>query len=116
MYSYRQTMSNRARAALEHDIAAGAALYDRSRTLPGVLPLMAGQCDGPEPDTTKRIVRRLADALRRERRLGRAGHWTYDLNRHIALAQAFKAESDALRQAGGRRAPPPKEKAARRRP
>lgn len=97
MFSYSQTMRSRARAALEGDIAAGAALYERAKILPRVLPMMAGQCAGPEPETTKRIVRRLADALRRERRLGRAGHWTYDLNRHIALAQAWKAESDALR-------------------
>ncbi len=34
-----------------------------------------------------------------ERRLGRAGHWTYDLNRHMALAQAWKAETEALRTA-----------------
>lgn len=34
---------------------------------------------------------RIAKALREERRRGRQGHWGYDLNRHLALAQAFCA-------------------------
>jgi hypothetical protein len=95
--SYTPHMRRRAGEAIEADVARGAALYNRARNLPRVLPLMTGRCEGPEPDTTRLIVQRLADALRRERRLGRAGHWTYDLNRHMALAQAWKAESDALR-------------------
>lgn len=28
---------------------------------------------------------------------GRAGHWSYDLNRHLALVEALKAERGALR-------------------
>ena len=107
-YSYCDDIQRRARAAVEADVAGGAALYERARSLPRVLPLMPSECAGPEPQTTRAIVRRLADALRRERRLGRAGHWTYDLNRHIALAQAWKAESERLarRQASGAQAPP----------
>lgn len=35
------------------------------------------------------ISARLARAVRRERQKGLAGHWSYDLNRHIALAQAL---------------------------
>jgi hypothetical protein len=34
--------------------------------------------------------------LRVERARGRAGHWTYDLNRHIGLLQAMKAEQERL--------------------
>ena len=34
----------------------------------------------------------LGKALRAERRLGKAGHWTYDLNRHMSLVVALKAE------------------------
>jgi hypothetical protein len=49
-----------------------------------------------EPALTAAILIRLARGLRSERRLGRAGHWTYDVNRHIALAQAFRAERLAL--------------------
>lgn len=35
---------------------------------------------------------RLRRALRSERHRGRSGHWSYDLNRHIGLLQALKAE------------------------
>lgn len=37
-------------------------------------------------------IARLKRALRSQRRLGRAGHWSYDLNRHFGLLQALKAE------------------------
>ena len=33
----------------------------------------------------------LEKALREERRLGRSGHWSYDLNHHISLAQALES-------------------------
>ena len=92
-YSASKDIERRARATIRAHVDEGAALYERAHCLPRILPMMPGECSGPEPETTKRIVRRLADALRRERRLGGAGHWTYDLNRHIALAQAWKAES-----------------------
>ncbi|MFJ5487038.1 hypothetical protein ACIKTA_05105 [Hansschlegelia beijingensis] len=55
--------------------------------------------DGPA--LRRRIVTRLAQALRAERRRGRAGPWTYDLNRHIALLQALQAEQDGRRPAAG---------------
>lgn len=46
----------------------------------------------------------IARALRAERARGRGGHWTYDLNRHIALAQAYTAERRHLkRDAAARR-------------
>ena len=35
------------------------------------------------------VVDRLARSLRRERHKGLSRHWSYDLNRHIALKQAF---------------------------
>jgi len=44
-----------------------------------------------DPDLLRR-------ALRRERALARAGHWAYDLNRHLALAQALAAEGNAQRK------------------
>lgn len=47
------------------------------------------------------IVRRLERALRAERRRGRAGHWTYDLNRHLALKRALEAERAALARLTG---------------
>jgi hypothetical protein len=42
------------------------------------------------------IVARLERALRAERQKARSGHWTYDLNRHIALRQAWLAETSRL--------------------
>ncbi|WP_321506016.1 hypothetical protein [Breoghania sp.] len=60
---------------------------------------------GREPEEgeagRKALVARLARALRGERRRGRAGHWSYDLNRHIALLQAYRAECDGLRALRG---------------
>ncbi|MBV8849346.1 MAG: hypothetical protein JOZ16_07145 [Methylobacteriaceae bacterium] len=66
--------------------------------LPRVLPVGPDEIAGAEPETTRRIVLKLARALRIERARGRAGHWTYDLNRHIGLMQAMKAEQERLAQ------------------
>ena len=60
--------------------------------LPRLIPLGLGRLPEAEPDRSRAILRLLDQALRAERALGRAGHWTYDLNRHIGLMQAFKAE------------------------
>ena len=51
-----------------------------------------GMCHSVNEATRRAILTRLARALRAERNRGRAGHWTYDLNRHIALKQAYAAE------------------------
>jgi len=85
-------VTRHARAVAFGVIRDGARAYERARCLPRVLPLLAGTCQGPEPETTRLIVRKLAEAIRRERRLGRAGHWAYDLNKHVALTQAWEAE------------------------
>lgn len=37
----------------------------------------------------QQILPRIQRALMRERLRGNAGHWSYDLNRHIALKQAM---------------------------
>ncbi len=81
---------------LDGVVAGGAAAYRRDRMLPRLLPLAVGRLPLREPARTGAILIRLARGLRAERRLGRAGHWTYDVNRHIALAQAFRAERLAL--------------------
>jgi hypothetical protein len=77
-------------------IRAGAGCYDRARDLPRL-----ARIDGTEPladtaDGVAAIVARLERALRAERNRARSGHWTYDLNRHIALSQAHRAESQRL--------------------
>ena len=77
-------------------IAGGSLHYERARHLRRLLPLAPEDFSQRDAATTQRILLRLAHAMREERRRGRMGHWTYDLNRHIALAQAYRAEKTAL--------------------
>jgi hypothetical protein len=81
-----------ARASLAALFETGAVSYDRRRHLARLIPLMPGELEDRRPATRRAILTRLARALRAERNRGRAGHWTYDLNRHIALKQAYAAE------------------------
>jgi len=81
-----------AASSLRSVVATGAELYDRARHLPRLIALMPGEIDDVRPAARRSILARLARALRAERNRGRAGHWTYDLNRHIALRQACLAE------------------------
>ena len=68
----------------------------RQRHLPRVLPIGPDELGDLSESGRRSILRRLARALRAERNRGRAGHWTYDLNRHVALAQAYAAERRLL--------------------
>ena len=81
-----------ASAAIAAVTAAGVEAYDRGRHLPRVLPVGPDEIADESAAGHRRIVARLARALRAERNRGRGGHWTYDLNRHIALRQAYLAE------------------------
>jgi hypothetical protein len=83
---------NEARSAIRATIAQGARKYERAM-LSRLLPINIG-CIEAGPVATEEIVKRLASALRSER--ARAGHWTYDLNRHIGLMQAHAAETARL--------------------
>jgi hypothetical protein len=82
--------------AVDAVIANGRESYERSRMLVRLLPIGPDEIAGSEPETTRRIVLKLARALRAERARGSAGHWTYDLNRHVGLMQALKAEQERL--------------------
>ncbi|MCX5572171.1 hypothetical protein [Kaistia nematophila] len=88
---------HRARHAVDAAIAAGVALYRRQTCLPRLLPMLPAELADESEAARRRIVARLARALRTERMRGRAGHWTYDLNRHIALHQAYESERRQLR-------------------
>lgn len=89
-----------AASAFDGVVRHGAGLFDRALYLPRVLP---GFQEGDlAPEARRRTLARLARALRMERQRGRAGHWSYDLNRHIALAQAYESERRRLV-----RTPPP---------
>ncbi len=67
----------------------GAGRYDRDRHLDR---LLGGGIWSPAGDDPAQTMARLERALRSQRQLGRAGHWSYDLNRHFGLLQALKAE------------------------
>lgn len=58
----------------------------------------AGRPAGAALEETKDTIARLMRALRTERQRGKAGHWTYDLNRHIALSQALRRQIDRQRR------------------
>lgn len=82
--------------------------YDRARHLPRLIPVGPDDIADDSPAGRRAILSRLARALRAERTRGRAGHWTYDLNRHLGLKQAYAAErARLLADSAGRRAPLP---------
>ncbi|MGD9783874.1 MAG: hypothetical protein AB7E80_09945 [Hyphomicrobiaceae bacterium] len=70
--------------------------YVRKRDLPPLLPLFAEVTEATNVVAQARLVGRLQRSLRAERRLGLAGHWTYDLARHAALLRAYRAERATL--------------------
>jgi hypothetical protein len=84
--------ARRATRAWSKVVAAGRDLYERDRHLPRCLPVGPEEVADRSIAGRRRILARLARALRSERSRGRGGHWTYDLNRHIALSQAYAAE------------------------
>ena len=94
----RRRLRERLRSQNDRDSA-----FDRRLYLPRILPVGPEDIDDPGEGAARRIVLRLAAALRSERARGRAGHWTYDLNRHIALIRAYKAERRRLVQLAGAR-------------
>jgi hypothetical protein len=81
-----------AELALERTIRAGVPAYDRARDLPALIRLDPFAPLSDTPEAAKAILSKLERALRAERNRARSGHWTYDLNRHIALRQAYVAE------------------------
>lgn len=88
-----QTARNPSRAtsrAVEATLMSGARQYRRSTMLHRLLPGLMLSEDADAAQTSARIIAAPREALRHER--ARAGHWTYDLNRHLGLAQALRAE------------------------
>lgn len=77
-------------------IAASAGAYVRSRDLPRLLPLWPHELQDLTEEGRRRVLARLRRALRTERRRARANHWSYDLNRHLGLLSAYKAELAGL--------------------
>lgn len=101
-----RTIDKSARRSVFREIEAGAGRYDRNRDLPALIPLDPTVLSDDSAETCRMILARLARALRAERNRGRAGHWTYDLNRHIGLSQAYIAERHRLAARFGETMPP----------
>ncbi len=87
-----------AREALGAALAGCAAAYDRATALRRFYRLSEETIRSETPEAAQAVVREIERALRRER--GRAGHWTYDLNRHIGLLVALRAERERLARLG----------------
>lgn len=66
--------------------------YDRRRELPHILSLWPHELEDESPQGRRKIVSKLQRALRTERRRGIAGHWTYDLCRHVELLRVYRHE------------------------
>ena len=88
--------------------------YCRVRELPPLLRLWPSDVEDYSYPGTLKIVALLRNALRAERRRTRASHWAYDLNRHMGLIAALKAERERLSTLG--RCLPPACKAIRSAP
>ncbi len=73
----------------------------RALMLPRLVPVSDDLADASRVGRLA-VIRLLGKALRSERRRGRAGHWTYALDRHAALRQAFDLECAAFRARFGR--------------
>ncbi len=66
--------------------------YQRQRDLPCLLPLWPHEIRDETEAGAHVIIAKLRCALRAERQRGRTGHWSYNLDRHLGLLQAYKSE------------------------
>jgi hypothetical protein len=85
--------------------------YCRIRELPRLLRLWPSDFEDYSYPGTLKVIASLRNALRAERRRARASHWAYDLNRHMGLIAALRAERERLSTLG--RCLPPAGKAIR---
>ena len=79
--------------AVDLTIENGARRYNRSRHLQPLVPQAGPPKDMPEPEATRMVLSGLRRKLGHARRQARATPHHYDLNRHIALLQALRAET-----------------------
>lgn len=81
----------------------GAAAYVRSRDLPRLIALWPHELEDLSPEGALLVLTKLRQALRAERVRARGGHWSYDLNRHLGLLSAYRAELAQLGHAQPKR-------------
>jgi len=84
----------RAGAAMRSAIETGLAGYDRRRALARFHRLSGEILAADTVEAGRRVVAEVERALRMER--ARVGHWSYDLDRHIALLITLRAEKARL--------------------
>ena len=80
-------------------VEAGAGCYVRARDLPRLIALRPRELCDQTSEGSLLILSKLRRALRAERRRALAGHWSYELNRHLGLMTAYKAELGLMRRA-----------------
>jgi hypothetical protein len=68
----------------------------RTRRLVRLVPLWPREIESTDLADAERVVTALERALRGERKRGRSGHWSYDMNRHVALSRALREERARL--------------------
>jgi hypothetical protein len=83
-----------ARPAVEAALTATLGAYDRTSALARFHRLSPGTIRSETPEAARAVLQEIERALRAER--ARRGHWTYDLNRHIALLVVHRAERARL--------------------
>lgn len=83
-------------AALNAALAAGEKTYDRVSALSRLHRLSPETIASESPDAARAALKEIERAMRGER--ARRGHWSYDLNRHIGLLVAHRAETARLRR------------------
>jgi hypothetical protein len=86
-----QPRRHRPRAGAEPP-AKSTAAYDRRTELARILPLWPAELADDSRRGRRLIIAKLRRALRAERRRGIAGHWTYDLARHVELLRVYRLE------------------------
>lgn len=91
---YAPLLAKAAVAALQASLDSGLKGYDRRRSLARFHRLSAETIESETPDAARAVLREIERAMRAER--ARIGHWTYDLNGHIALLVAHRAEKARL--------------------
>ncbi len=83
-------------------IADAAAHYDRGRDLPKILGATAEEFADVSIKDQRNRVGRLLRLARNSARSGRAGHWSFDPKRHVAILGALRAEQAELDARTGR--------------
>lgn len=71
------------------------AAYERVRHLPRLFAVYATDL-AEDIGSRRRLIGRIEDALRRERKRGLAGHWAYDIARHYQMIAVWEHETKAL--------------------